>query len=209
MDACIGAKRVSFSSERSEEISLSILDRCKKQDYEAFSHFVDQFDARVYGYVRRMICDAEEAQDVTQEVFIRAYQAFPKYDARASVKSWIFRIAHNLCIDRLRSQRRAPETLTLGYTSDEEEDRDVADNSLRPDAIAMNVELAQAVEDAMSQMSDKLRSVLLLHDREDASYEEIASMLSLPVGTVKSRLFLAREFLQKKLSSYLFETSCD
>lgn len=184
------------------EIEISLIERCRKQDVEAFGKFVDLYNARVYGYLRRLLSDNEEAQDLTQEVFIRAYQAFPRFDSRASVKTWLFRIAHNLCIDRARKVGRRPEEVGMPSYSDQEE-ADVVDHSMRPDDLLMNQELTEVVENCLNQMSEKLRSVILFHDREDLQYDEIASILGVPVGTVKSRLFLARAALQKALQAYL------
>ncbi len=99
---------------------------------------------------------------------------------------------------------RTPNETSLNTSSEDGEGTyDVADSRWEPEKVALNQELARVVEQGIASMSEKLRSVLLLHDREDISYEEIASMLSLPVGTVKSRLFLARAHLQNVLSTYL------
>lgn len=183
----------------------SLIERCRKRDSEAFGQFVDLYQGRVFGFVRRMVSDADEAADVTQEVFIRAFQHFGRFDARSSVKTWLFKIAHNLCVDYSRKQRRAPSASSLSAADDESEAIEVADVRWQPETITMNEELAEAVDGAILSMSEKLRSVLLLHDRDDMAYDEIASVLAIPVGTVKSRLFLARAHLQNSLAGYLGE----
>jgi RNA polymerase sigma-70 factor (ECF subfamily) len=180
----------------------ALIDRCRKQDFEAFGKFVDAYQNRVFGFVRRMVNNPEDAADITQEVFIKAFQNFARFDARSSVRTWLFRIAYHLCVDRSRKVDRTPVHVALS-SSDEGEEIDVADNRWQPDTIAMDSELYAVVEEGIRTMSEKLRSVLLLHDKEDLPYDEIAKLLDVPVGTVKSRLFLARAHLQGMIQSYL------
>jgi len=205
--ALVISKRV-LDSSRSEEASSEalLIDRCRKQDEQAFAQFIDLYQARVFGFIKRMTTNAEEAADLTQEVFIRAYQHFPRFDLRSSVKTWLFKIAHNLCIDHSRKVARTPDSLSLYSDSQAEDDYEIADFEWEPERVAIDAELARALEDGISKMSEKLRSVLLMHDREDMAYDEIASILSIPVGTVKSRLFLARAFLQNELAPRLKST---
>jgi len=185
----------------------ALVDRCRKNDYEAFGKLVDAYQNRVFGFVRRMVSNADEAADVTQEVFIRAYQSFVRFDGRSSVRTWLFRIAYNLCVDRARKTNRTPSELSFAGTQEGDEDFEVADLRWTPEQIALNEELQGVVEKGILSMSEKLRSVLLLHDREDLPYEDIAQALDLPVGTVKSRLFLARAHLQKVLNEYFGEAN--
>jgi RNA polymerase sigma-70 factor (ECF subfamily) len=181
----------------------AIIERCRKQDAAAFGQFVDLYQGRVFGFIRRMVSDADEAADVTQEVFIRAFQHFNRFDGRSSVKTWLFKIAHNLCVDYSRKHKRTISTISLAGANEEDEAIEVADVRWEPEQVTIDAELADAVEAAISQMSEKLRSVLILHDREDMAYEEIGAALNIPVGTVKSRLFLARNFLKGALAEYL------
>jgi RNA polymerase sigma-70 factor (ECF subfamily) len=150
-----------------------------------------------------MVPNPDEASDVTQEVFIRAYQSFGRFDARSSVRTWLFRIAYNLCIDRARKLDRSVSEVGMSVAPDIEEEIDWADNRWQPEMLMMDAELQAAVEHGIGSMSAKLRTVLLLHDREDTPYEEIAKIVGVPVGTVKSRLFLARAHLQNTLRNYL------
>jgi RNA polymerase sigma-70 factor (ECF subfamily) len=170
---------------------------------DAFGKLVDAYQNRVFGFVRRMVPNAEEASDVTQDVFIRAFQSFGRFDGRSSVRTWLFRIAYNLCIDRARKADRSVSEVSMSMSVDSDEQFDVADSRWQPETIAMDVELQEAVEDGIRTMSEKLRTVLILHDREDTPYEEIARIVGVPVGTVKSRLFLARAHLQGVLRNYL------
>jgi len=180
----------------------ALVERCRKQDFEAFGKFVDAYQARVFGFVRRSVATADDAADVTQEVFIRAFQSFPSFDGRGSVRTWLFRIAHNLCIDRARKRDRRVIEASM-FVGDDAEEFETPDERWQPEKLALNDELNAVVEQGIQELSLKLRTVLLLHDREDMEYEEIAKLVSVPVGTVKSRLFLARKHLQAKLSAYL------
>lgn len=202
MELAIGAKGLRLGRKLDQGAEEALLARCRRQEVEAFGQFVDLYQARVLGYVRRMLPSVEEAEDVAQETFVRAYQSFDRFDGRANVRTWLFRIAHNLCIDRARRADRRVQEASL-VEGDEGEELDFADNRWEPERLVMNDELARVVESGIASMSEKLRSVLLLHDREDMPYEEIAQTLGVPVGTVKSRLFLARNHLQRVLRPYL------
>lgn len=182
---------------------MALVERCRRKDFDAFGRIVDAYQNRVFGFVRRMVSDADDAADVTQEVFVRAFQAFERFDGRSSLRTWLFRIAHNLCIDRARRLDRAPASSAIDASSDDDVAMEIPDARWDPESVILNDELMAVVESTIAAMSDKLRSVLILHDREDMAYEEIAGALDLPVGTVKSRLFLARAQLQQALIPYL------
>lgn len=182
---------------------LALLERCRKQDAEAFARIVDAYQHRLFGFVRRMVPDAEEASDVTQEVFIRAFQSITRFDGRSSIRTWLFRIAHNLCVDRARKADRSPTELRLDAGYEESEAYELPDDRWDPQEIVLDEEMQRLVENGIASMSEKLRSVLILHDREEMPYEDIARVLQIPVGTVKSRLFLARTHLQNVLRPYL------
>lgn len=181
----------------------ALVERCRRRDGEAFAKIVDAYQNRVYGFVRRMVSNPDEAADIAQDVFIRAFQNMHRFDGRASLRTWLFRIAHNLCIDRARKLGRLVGETSLDVAGDEEGEMEVADQRWDPETLVMDREMHEVVEAALASMSEKLRVVLLLHDREDLAYEEIAETLGLPVGTVKSRLFLARAHLQREVGPYL------
>lgn len=201
MELCIRAARANVRDTRDYAAEDAIVDRCRKQDFEAFGKLVDAYQNRVFGFVKRMVLSSEEAADVTQEVFIKAFQNFSRFDGRCSVRTWLFRIAYNLCVDRSRKNVRSLSEVALVDPSEGEE-IDVADSRWQPEQLVMDNELMTVIETGIASMSEKLRSVLILHDQEDMAYEEIAQMLDVPIGTVKSRLFLARAHLQEVLKRY-------
>lgn len=189
------------SMERAEEIAL--IERCRKRDFDAFGKIVDAYQHRVMGFARRFLKDREEAADVTQEVFVRAYQHFDRFDGRAPLRTWLFRIAYNLCVDRARKADRGPAEQSIETPFDDNDPMEFTDDRWNPESLMLDEELKQVVENGIAGMSEKLRSVLILHDREDMQYEEIATALDIPIGTVKSRLFLARAHLKQVLTTYL------
>lgn len=192
-----------LNSGRLDEASeRAIIERCQKNDYEAFGKLIDAYQNRVFGFVKRMVPTVEDASDITQEVFVRAFQNFHRFDSRCSIRTWLFRIAYNLCVDRARRASHVPTRVDF-YSGESEEPIEVSDTRWEPEQLALDSELAGALEAGIESMSEKLRSVLLLHDKEDLSYEEIAESLGVPVGTVKSRLFLARAHLQNVITKYL------
>lgn len=187
-------------------VEQALLERCKRQDAEAFGKLVDAYQNRLFGFVRRMVPDVEDAADIVQDTFIRAFQAIGRFDGRCTLRTWLFRIAHNLCVDRARKIDRSPSEMHFEGVFETDESFDMPDSRWDPESVVMNDEFFERVEQGVSSMSDKLRSVLLLHDREDMSYDEIAEALNVPVGTVKSRLFLARAHLQSVLNTYFEES---
>ena len=203
MQACAGTISLNTRKQLDDASERALIERCRRNDYEAFGRFVDAYQNRVYGFVRRMVPSLDEAEDLTQEVFIRAFQHFANFDGRCSVKTWLFRIANNLCIDRARRVDRVPPRAEYYPSPEDDEAIDIPDARWQPDKLALDDEVMKIVEEGIANMSDKLRSVLLLHDREDMAYEEIATTLNIPIGTVKSRLFLARGHLQNVLTDYL------
>ncbi len=201
MELCIGARIV--NARQPDAYEATLVDRCRRRDMEAFGKLVDAYQNRVFGFVRRMINNPEEAADVTQDVFVRAFQNFDRFDGRSSLRTWLFRIAYNLCIDRARRSDRRVTEVALIEPGDEGETMDIADVRWQPEQFALDDELMAVLEQGIRSMSEKLRSVLLLHDREEMPYEEIAKLLDVPIGTVKSRVFLARAHLQNTLKPYL------
>ena len=205
MELCAGASPLRTVKLEDAANELALIERCRRQDWEAFGKLVDAYQNRVFGFVRRMASNPEDALDVTQEVFIRAFQSFGKFDGRSSLRTWLFKIAHNLCIDRARKLGRRFEEVGLSDGPEDLREVDVPDDRWQPEKLILDQELFAVVEAGILTMSAKLKSVLILHDREEMGYEEIAEAIGIPIGTVKSRLFLARAHLQQVVGEYLAE----
>jgi RNA polymerase sigma-70 factor (ECF subfamily) len=203
MELCLRNMTFKPSSTSDVTAELALIDRCRRNDAEAFGKIVDAYQNRLFGFIRRMVKDSEEAADIAQETFVRAFQGIHRFDGRSSIRTWLFRIAYNLCIDRARKVSRTPNESSLETTFEDDERIDVPDSRWDPQRVILSDELRGVLEHGIQTMSEKLRSVLLLHDQQDLAYEEIAQALNLPIGTVKSRLFLARAHLQNAVGAYL------
>ena len=180
-----------------------LVHRAKEGDDEAFGMLVEQYQDKIYGYVFRMLHDSDEAEDVAQEVFIRAHQNLAGFREAASFPTWLYRIATNLAIDAARA-RKSRRTDTFSLDEPVETDEGEMRRQLPADrrgtvSQAESSELQRIVAEAIAQLSAKLRTVITLYDIEGLSYKEIAQVLGCPVGTVKSRLFNARNQLRDKL----------
>jgi RNA polymerase sigma-70 factor (ECF subfamily) len=205
VDIALGAIRVRTKGPIESTHEQVLLDRCRKRDLDAFAKIVDAYQTRILGFLRRMLRDEDDALDLAQEVFLRAFQSLDSFDGRSSLRSWLFTIAYNLCVDRARRRARSPKNVSMDAELTEDGPCELPDLRWDPAMAALHGELSGAVESALESMSDKLKSVLLMHDREDMGYEEIARAVNVPVGTVKSRLFLARAHLKRELRAYLAE----
>ncbi len=185
----------------------ALLERAQSGDLRAFEELVQPHVGRIYSYVARMVGDPVEAEDLAQEVVLRAHRAINSFRGGATFQTWLYRIATNITVDAIRRRKRQecrvcslddPLPGTEGTIA-----REVPDNQLTPDALVERAELRREVGDAIQELSPKLRAVVVLFDLEGCSYEEIAVALGLPLGTVKSRLFNARARLRDRLKSYV------
>lgn len=175
-------------------------------DDVAFERTVRLYKDRIFHYVCRLTGDFEEAEDITQEVFVRAYRSRETFRGECSYLTWLYRIAINLCIDRARDrQRRLDDAISLDAPSDDENAPgwEPSDWSQDPCRELERAELRERVQQSVGTLPDKLRSVVVLYFMQGLSYEEIASTLDCSVGTVKSRLFNAKARLARKLRSYV------
>ena len=185
---------------------LSLLERSRANDEAAFREIVSRHKAKVYGYLYRMTGSGEDAEDLTQEVFVRLYTSLGTFRGQSSLSTWLFRIAGNLCVDRFRrSQSRAPAFSLDAPVGGEDggPGRDVPDQTWEPHRLLENAEMGTQIQAALARLPVKLRTALVLHDLEGLPYEEIAQVEGCPLGTVKSRLFNARTQMRALLGPYL------
>lgn len=173
---------------------------------EAFREIVVRFERPVYSLIVRMVHDPGTAEDLAQEVFIKAFRRLDTYDPERKLSSWLFKIAHNTTIDHLR--RHAPETVSLeGGKDGEEEHRGglaavLSDGSTEnPLAAAERKDMARSLERAVSRLRPEYREVVVLFYIEGASYQEICEATGLPLGTVKTNLHRARKALAEEMSA--------
>jgi len=176
--------------------------RALKGHQEAFQEIVVRFERPVYSLVARMLQDPATAEDLAQEVFIKAFRRLDTYDPQRKLSSWLFKIAHNTTIDHLR--RHTPETVPLEADKDSERGSlaaVLADGSTEnPAAAAERRDMARALEQAIAHLRPEYRESVVMFYVEGASYQEICEVTGLPLGTVKTNLHRARKELAQQMT---------
>ena len=202
-----GAKLMGYAQViRGPLTDTSLVERCRDNDEAAFNEVVARYKTKVYNYIYRMTGSSDDAEDLTQEVFIRMYTSIESFRGQSSLNSWLFRIASNLCIDRFRRAKNRTAAFSLDDPigeGDGDTTHEVPDRTYEPQRLLENGEMAEQIQRALAQLPEKLRATILLHDIEGLPYEEIAQVVGCPLGTVKSRLFNARMQLRQRLTGYL------
>ena len=179
----------------------ALIKKIKSGDMEAFSNLVLQYEKRAFNFAYRILKDAHLAEDATQEAFLRVYYKIDTFVGNSSFSTWFYTILNNICLDVLRKKSRQSETLTISQTSsdDEEYELQIEDKSAGPHEVLQKKDAVALLEKAIDLLSYEHRSVIILRDIEGREYEEIAKILNISLGTVKSRLSRARLSLRKIL----------
>lgn len=179
------------------EDDTGLLRRLQAGEAEAFEELVRAHQHRVFGVALRMLGNAAEAEEIAQDVFLRAHRALPGFRGEAKLSTWLYAIASRLCLTRLAAGERS--FIRQGEDSVVRLPHDASG----PDALLEQTELDAALHRAIAELPDERRIVVVLRDLEGLSYEEIADALDLPTGTVRSRLHRARLDLKDKLERFL------
>jgi RNA polymerase sigma-70 factor, ECF subfamily len=179
---------------REEENEL--VSRVQNGDKDAFEKLVLENQKKVYNLALRMVGNEEDAFDMSQEAFIKAYNSIALFRGDSKFSVWLYRLTTNVCLDFLRSEGRKSHN-SLSYIGDENEEKEleIPDDRFSPETLAEKKELREAVNKGLKKLPKDYRAVLLLREIDGLSYDEIADALSLEVGTVKSRIFRARKRL--------------
>lgn len=187
------------------EIDQVLVERAQAGDKRAFELLVVKYQRKLARLLSRFIRDQAEVEDVAQEAFIKAYRALPSFRGDSAFYTWLYRIGINTAKNFLVSQGRRAPTST-GFDAEEAETFEDAD-SLRdlntPESAMLTQEIGQTVNDAVASLPEELRTALTLRELEGLSYEEIAQIMNCPIGTVRSRIFRARETVAEKLRPLL------
>jgi len=174
---------------------LNLIESFKQGDTSAFGEIVLRYQDKIYNLCRHMLGNAADAEDAAQDVFLKAYQALPKFQPEASLYTWLYRIATNTCID----YKKKPIFESLFGDSGEGERlvHDRATDAPSPEKLYQSKQIDKALQESLGKLSPKLRAIIILKEIEELSYEEIADALEISMGTVKSRIARAREELQR------------
>ncbi len=187
------------------DIDQQLVERVQKGDQRAFGLLVEKYQRKLGRLLGRMIRDQAEVEDVVQESFIKAYRALPNFRGDSAFYTWLYRIGINTAKNHLVAMGRRPQVSNDIEIEDAEnfEDGDELRTVDTPESELMTKEIAQTVNAAMEALPEELKSAISLREIEGLSYEEIASMMNCPIGTVRSRIFRAREAIAEKLRPLL------
>ena len=185
-----------------------LVERAKLGDARAFEMLVLKYQRRIERLIGRMVRDTDLVQDIAQESFIRAYRTLPQFRGESAFYTWLYRIAVNSAKKALMDMKRDPlVSLSRGHGDDEGEEFSRAETELTdgetPEALLASKEIAAAVNAAIEALSEELRQAITLREIEGLSYEEIAEAMNCPIGTVRSRIFRAREAIAERLRPLL------
>ena len=179
-----------------------IVQKVLKGDVNAFEKLVLAYEKNVYNIALRMTGNSEDASDMTQEAFIKAYNSLQSFRGDSKFSVWLYRIATNVCLDFLRSRSRKPTvSLSVEDNDGDNVELEVADESQSPELLLDRQMTRESVRRGLETLTPEYRQILLLREIQGLSYDEISQALGLEVGTVKSRIFRAR----KKLCAFLIE----
>ena len=188
-----------------ESTDKQLVSLCRRGDERAARELVERFQRPVFSIIYRMVRDREKAEDLTQETFVRTFNNLDRYDRSYKFSSWLFKIAYNLTVDHLR--RKELKTISIhgapdAVTSDQQEATSVTLESEgeAPDERIESLELAGQLERAIGRLREEYRTAILLRHVEGRAYEEIAEIMDIPLGTVKTYIFRARRQLREDLS---------
>ncbi|WP_298625964.1 RNA polymerase sigma factor RpoE [uncultured Zoogloea sp.] len=187
------------------EVDQLLVERVQRGDKQAFGLLVTKYQRKLARLLSRLIRDPAEVEDVAQETFIKAYRALPSFRGDSAFYTWLYRIGINTAKNFLVSQGRRAPTST-DFDSDEAEtfeDGDQLRDINTPERLLMTKQIGDTVNVAMEALPEELRTAIVLREIEGLSYEEIASIMECPIGTVRSRIFRAREAISEKLRPLL------
>ncbi|MET0026246.1 MAG: RNA polymerase sigma factor RpoE [Candidatus Thiodiazotropha sp.] len=185
-------------------IDQELVARVQQGDKKAFDLLVLKYQQKITNLISRYIRDPHEVLDVTQEAFIKAYRAIPKFRGDSAFYTWLYRIAINTAKNYLVAQGRRPPSDDVEAEMAEQMDVGIRlKETGTPENLVLTEEISQTVQKAIDDLPEDLRTAIVLRELEGMSYEEIANAMECPVGTVRSRIFRAREAIDKKLSPLL------
>lgn len=187
------------------EIDQALVERVQRGDKQAFGLLVEKYNRKLGRLLSRFIRDPAEVEDVVQESFIKAYRALPGFRGESAFYTWLYRIGINTAKNYLVAMGRRPQTSNEIEVEDAEnfEDGDELRTTETPETELLTKEIAKTVQDSMESLPDDLRTAIVMREIDGLSYEEIAEAMNCPIGTVRSRIFRAREAIAERLRPLL------
>jgi RNA polymerase sigma-70 factor (ECF subfamily) len=181
-----------------------LIERALEGDQKAYSDIVSRFREQIYHFIFRMVKDKAQAEDLTQETFIKAFRALASFNSNYAFSTWLYKIAANNCIDYFRKKKLATTSIdTPIKAKDGELQRDFPDQDQGPESELISKEQTNQIQTAIDSLPPKYKEAILLRHSQDKSYEEISEELDIPLGTVKVRIFRAREMLKARMKDQL------
>ena len=184
-----------------------LVERAVAGDHKAFELLVIKYQRRIQRLIGRMVRDVDLVEDIAQETFIRAYRALAQFRGDAQFYTWLYRIAVNTAKKSLMDLKRNPTVSENSFKSDDDDETSHVENELTssetPDAVLASKEIAQIINTALEALPEELRQAITLREIEGLSYEEISEAMNCPIGTVRSRIFRAREAISQKVKPLL------
>jgi RNA polymerase sigma-70 factor, ECF subfamily len=190
-------------AEREQLDDRALVSRILEGDRDRFTELVKRYERRVVNYVYRITHRYEEAHDLAQEIFVKVFMALDRYDPKYQFSTWLFRIAQNTAIDALRKKSVVEVPIAKPADDEDKKEREFADTGVSPYRALKNKQLASAIDKAVLELPADYRELIQLRHFAELSYEEIASMKKLPLGTVKNKLFRARNMLKETLEGFV------
>lgn len=182
----------------------NLVKRVQQGDRKAFDLLVLRYQHKIIKLIMRYVRDPADALDVAQDAFLKAYRALPRFRGDSAFYTWMYRIAINTAKNHLVAQKRRPVDFDLDLQDSEPFDvQRLLKDIDTPEGLALSDEIRETVQDAIAELPPDLRTAIVLREIEGMSYEEIAQTMECPVGTVRSRIFRAREAIDKRISPLL------
>lgn len=188
------------------ETDAELVARVQRGDKRAFDLLVRKYQQRIMALISRYIRNRSEIADVAQEAFIKAYRALPNFRGDSQFYTWLYRIAINSAKNYLAAQSRRPQTANVdGLEPEQLADLAGQTDNASPERLLLTAELKRVIDEAIADLPEELRTALLLREFDGLSYEEIAEVMECPIGTVRSRIFRARDAVDRRVAP-LMET---
>lgn len=183
----------------------ALVKKAKEGDGKAYDELILLYKDAVHGVIYRMVRNKQDAEDLTQEAFIKAYNSINSFNEEYAFSTWLFKIATNNCIDYFRKRKLKTQSMdqTVRYKDDEIR-QEYPDTERTADNELLASEKTRLIKKAIDNLPEKYKTAIILRHTDEKSYEEIAEILDLPLGTIKARIFRAREMLKKSLKEVIY-----